>query len=142
MKTILPIPDWWYFYVEGQRTPWETTGTYSDAFLFAMALKAYLGRELWTKARPEEIRKVILDNLDNTEDSDTLESLVLIVDLKWPELTEFFSELDDDLNVSNTTVAKRQPFSDALLVDLPDRCVGHIKTGRIIFPRKPPIDMQ
>lgn len=142
MKTLLPIPDWWFFHVEGHQAPWDVSGTYSDSFLFALALKCFLGRADWTGDRYSEIMKCIVANLENPEDEDTLTSLCIILNVKWSELVDYFTELDKDLNTGNTTIAPQQPFRDVLLVDLPDRCVEHIATGRIIFPRKPPIDMQ
>ena len=142
MKTLLPIPDWWFFHVEGCRAPWDVTGTYSDTFLFSVAFRCFLRREQWKEDRYSEILKCVKDSLNNTEDDDTLAALVIAINVKWNDLVDYFTDIDEDLNDSNTVVNERQPFVDVLFVDLPDRCVQHIATGRVINPRKPPIDLQ
>lgn len=128
--------------MEGTRAPWDVTGTYSDTFLFSVAFRCFLCRNEWKADQYSEILKCVKASLNNTEDDDTLAALTITINVKWNELVDYFTDIDPDLNASNTTVDERQPFIDVLFVDLPDRCVAHIPTGRIINPRKPPIDMQ
>lgn len=142
MKTLLPIPDWWYFHVEGQRVPWDTTAVYSDVFIFSLALQCYLSRGAAHKPTADQVVEIIDTRLPTEEDVFEKESLATIILLKWAELTEYVSQFGDDLNETNTKVDSVQPFTDVILVDVPNQCVNPETICRFINLRRPPIDMQ
>ena len=142
MKALLPVPDWWFFLVEGQRTPWDSTAVYSDVFIFALAFQCYLERTPGKQPTAENVLATITRCLPTDEDAIEKDSLATIVLLKWAELVDYFSELGDNLTILNVEIERVQPFNDCILVDVPKDCVSKAEVGRFINLRKPPIDMQ
>lgn len=142
MKTLLPIPDWWYYHVEGQRAPWDVTGAYSDAFLFTLALRCHLNKHTWTGDKYDEIFRVVKQWLPYDEAEEEITALVICINIKWQDIIEFFDSLFPGLGEEETKIPSVQPFSNAILVELPDRFDPKLEVCRIVNVKKLPIDLQ
>ena len=142
MKTLLPIPGWWGFLIEGQRVPWDATAIYSEQWIFATAFRCYLRRDSFNKTTIEDCLAVINESLPVDDLAVEKESIATTILLKWGELVDFFSDFGTDLRTNNVKVFDNQPFEDVILVDLPESSISKDCTARVINLRKPPIDLQ